>query len=265
MAQPDRQSSNSIRLTAGRVLCLAQVGRIEGTQELVAPLLDNIEGLDDELPISPLALLLQSAVAVEHRAAARTLAGRLACVAHLNGDTLVLVCVARQLGDAAALAGDRAAAHAYYVKALDSTSKIRFRPELALTRLRLAELLLQDSDPSERSEALGHLNTAIPEFQDMHMQPGLERARALRERHAPEPGPARRGAADALTAREREIAGHVANGLSNHAIAEQLVITEGTVEVHVKHILGKLGLRSRTQVAMWFASQRSDLRADKRT
>jgi len=91
----------------------------------------------------------------------------------------------------------------------------------------------------------------------MNMQPGLERALALRARHAPEPGPARRNAADVLTAREREIAGHIANGLSNHAIAEQLVITEGTVEVHVKHILSKLGLRSRTQVATWFVAQRS--------
>src|SRR5262249_45355013 len=111
----------------------------------------------------------------------------------------------------------------------------------------------------ERSEALGHLNTAIPELLDMNMRPGLERALSLRERHAPEPAPTRRGTADALTAREREIAGHIANGLSNHAIAEQLVISEGTVEVHVKHVLGKLGLRSRTQVAMWFAAQRSDL------
>jgi DNA-binding CsgD family transcriptional regulator len=220
--------------------------------------------MDDEFPFGTVALLLQSAIAVEHRAATQALAGRLACVAHLNGDTQVVGCVARHLGDAAALAGDRTAALGYYMKALDSAGKIRFRPELALTRLRLAELLLQDSDPILRPEALGHLDTAIPEFQDMNMQPGLEHALALRERHAPEPGPARRGAADALTAREREIAGHIANGLSNHAIAEQLVITEGTVEVHVKHILGKLGLRSRTQVATWFATQRTDLRADER-
>jgi len=41
----------------------------------------------------------------------------------------------------------------------------------------------------------------------------------------------------------------MADGLTNHDIAKRLVITEGTVEVHVKHILGKLGFRSRTQVA----------------
>jgi non-specific serine/threonine protein kinase len=47
----------------------------------------------------------------------------------------------------------------------------------------------------------------------------------------------------------------MADGLSNHDIAERLVITEGTVEVHVKHILGRLGFRSRTRVAGWFACQ----------
>jgi DNA-binding NarL/FixJ family response regulator len=62
-------------------------------------------------------------------------------------------------------------------------------------------------------------------------------------------------ASDTLTAREREIATLVADGLSNRDIAERLVISEGTVEVHVKHILGKLGFSSRTQVAGWFARQ----------
>ena len=40
-------------------------------------------------------------------------------------------------------------------------------------------------------------------------------------------------------------------GRSNRAIADCLVITEGTAEVHVKHIMNKLGLTSRTQVAVW--------------
>jgi non-specific serine/threonine protein kinase len=40
--------------------------------------------------------------------------------------------------------------------------------------------------------------------------------------------------------------------LSNREIGERLVITVGTVEVHVKHILGKLNFKSRSQVAVWF-------------
>jgi non-specific serine/threonine protein kinase len=91
----------------------------------------------------------------------------------------------------------------------------------------------------------------------MHMQPWLERGLALREKLTPAraPEPTRRSASDTLTAREREIATLVADGLSNRDIAEQLVISEGTVEVHVKHILGKLGFSSRAQVAGWFARQ----------
>jgi hypothetical protein len=52
---------------------------------------------------------------------------------------------------------------------------MRFRPELALTRLQLAELLLEHY-PDEKSEALGHLDFAINEFREMKMQPSLERA-----------------------------------------------------------------------------------------
>jgi DNA-binding CsgD family transcriptional regulator/tetratricopeptide (TPR) repeat protein len=255
VVQPGRQSANSIRLTAGRALCLAQIGRPEEAQTLVAPLLDNIEGMDDELPIGPLALLLQSAVVVEHRVAAQGLAGRLACVAHLNGDTLMLVCVARHLGDTAALVGDRTAARGYYAQALESTRKIRFRPELALTHVRLAEFLLQDG---EDAEALEHLEGAIPELQDMKMQPGLERALSLLqqiEHRAPAPTSGAEGS-QVLTGREREVAGLLATGRSNREIADMLVITEGTVEVHVKHILSKLGLRSRAQVAAWAADER---------
>jgi hypothetical protein len=59
VAQPDRQSPTSSRLTAGRALCLAQVGRIEEARTLVAPLLNNVEGMDDEFPFGTLALLLR--------------------------------------------------------------------------------------------------------------------------------------------------------------------------------------------------------------
>ena len=52
---------------------------------------------------------------------------------------------------------------------------MRFRPEVALTRLQLAELLLEHH-PDERAEALEHLDFAIAEFRDMKMQPSLERA-----------------------------------------------------------------------------------------
>ena len=48
-------------------------------------------------------------------------------------------------------------------------------PELTLSRLGLAELLLEHY-PDERDAAIEHLDFAIAEFQDMKMQPALERA-----------------------------------------------------------------------------------------
>jgi predicted ATPase/DNA-binding SARP family transcriptional activator/DNA-binding CsgD family transcriptional regulator len=59
-----------------------------------------------------------------------------------------------------------------------------------------------------------------------------------------------------LTRREREVAALVALGLANHQIAQELHLSERTVENHVSKILRKLGLASRTQVATWATEQR---------
>jgi DNA-binding NarL/FixJ family response regulator len=45
---------------------------------------------------------------------------------------------------------------------------------------------------------------------------------------------------DALSAREREVLGLVAEGLSNRAIAERLFVTERTVETHISAVFGEL-------------------------
>ena len=54
-----------------------------------------------------------------------------------------------------------------------------------------------------------------------------------------------------LTTREQQILEQIANGMSNKRIAEALGISEGTVKVHVKHLLKKLNLHSRTEAAVW--------------
>jgi predicted ATPase/DNA-binding CsgD family transcriptional regulator len=54
-----------------------------------------------------------------------------------------------------------------------------------------------------------------------------------------------------LTRREREVAALIARGMTNRQIAEELFIAERTADTHVEHILAKLGLASRSQVAAW--------------
>jgi DNA-binding NarL/FixJ family response regulator len=62
-------------------------------------------------------------------------------------------------------------------------------------------------------------------------------------------------AADPLTAREREVAGLVAQALSNREVARTLVLSERTVESHVRSILAKTGLTTRTELTRWYLQQ----------
>jgi DNA-binding CsgD family transcriptional regulator len=64
------------------------------------------------------------------------------------------------------------------------------------------------------------------------------------------------GPDDPLSARERQIAALVADGLSNREIASKLVISERTAQNHVQHILGKLRFANRAQIAAWVARTR---------
>ena len=54
-----------------------------------------------------------------------------------------------------------------------------------------------------------------------------------------------------LTDQEKNILEHLVEGKSNKLIARDMGITEGTVKVHVKHLLKKLNLRSRVEAAVW--------------
>ncbi|BDM63472.1 DNA-binding response regulator [Shewanella sp. NFH-SH190041] len=55
---------------------------------------------------------------------------------------------------------------------------------------------------------------------------------------------------DSLTPRELQILQHLAEGMSNRSISEELHISEGTVKVHVKNLLRKANAKSRTEMAV---------------
>jgi tRNA A-37 threonylcarbamoyl transferase component Bud32/archaellum biogenesis ATPase FlaH len=133
---------------------------------------------DDETRAFLDVIFLQVAVRIGHCQAAELLLRRFAGSGLRTTGTLYPTCIPRHLGAAAALLGRIVEARKYYDEAAKVTTEMRFRPELALTRLQLAELLLEHY-PEEKADALDHLDFAIKEFREMKMQPSLERAMKL--------------------------------------------------------------------------------------
>ncbi len=103
----------------------------------------------------------------------------------------------------------------------------------------VAELAANIPDAEMRAAFVERATQRIPS-----LAPAVVPRRAL-----PDP------AAGGLTAREREVSALVAQGCSNRAIAEKLVVSERTVESHVTNILGKLGFTTRAQIAAWVATR----------
>ena len=102
-----------------------------------------------------------------------------------------------------------------------------------------AGYLLKDAEADEVGAAVRAANRG-----EVHLDPVVAR-KLTRSLIAPQHG------ATALTPREREILVLVAQGRSNRDIANALVISERTARTHVSNVLGKLGLASRTQAALW--------------
>ncbi|TVT66414.1 MAG: two-component system response regulator NarL [Pseudomonas sp.] len=104
--------------------------------------------------------------------------------------------------------------------------------------------LLKDMDAEQLIEQIRIAATGR-----MALSPELTQvlAEAIRVR----PKPTGQVQFSSLTKREKEVLRLIAKGQSNKMIARKLGITEGTVKVHVKNLLHKLGLRSRVEAAVW--------------
>jgi eukaryotic-like serine/threonine-protein kinase len=120
-------------------------------------------------------VLLETALLARHTRTAELFLNLLDDTPFKTTGLLTPTCVARHLGGAAALLGRHEEARKHYQEAIKVCTEMGFRPELALTRLELAELIL-DHYPDDKKEAVEHLAFCIPEFRDMNMKPCLERA-----------------------------------------------------------------------------------------
>jgi DNA-binding NarL/FixJ family response regulator len=107
--------------------------------------------------------------------------------------------------------------------------------------------LLKDADADDVANAVRAAHAG-----EVHLDPAVTRllAQRLRQRKSqPEP-------VEPLTERELEVLSHLGRGSSNKEIATALSITERTARTHVSNILGKLGLSSRTQAALYAVEHR---------
>ena len=208
----------------------------------------------DETNVGSLLYMLNTAVLVGDRETAEVLYPRitpLGDIALLGHNPLEgFSCISRLLGGAAALLGDPQSARMHYDKALEMMGKIRFRPEVALAHLELAELLLDHyPDPSAssgqaRTEGLEHLDFAITELRDMKMQPALERATSLLAGLDVQPVE-KPAYPDGLTEREVEVLRLIADEKSNREVATELVLSIRTVERHIFNIYAKINAHGR--------------------
>ena len=103
--------------------------------------------------------------------------------------------------------------------------------------------LLKDMEPED---LLANIRSAGQGRMTLNDKLTAMLARALTDGSRPKsPGEA------GLTEQEGKILEHISTGKSNKLIAHELGITEGTVKVHVKHLLKKLNLKSRVEAAVW--------------
>lgn len=136
---------------------------------------------------------------------------------------------------------DLAAAH--FTRSIAMDDRIGARPFAALGRLALAECLAA-TDPHRAIELA---TRAATECRTLDMPGPLGRATTLlgrletRERVRP----------GGLSSRELEVAHLVAQAQTNQQIADRLVLSVRTIESHVRSALARLGLASRTELAVW--------------
>jgi DNA-binding NarL/FixJ family response regulator len=115
----------------------------------------------------------------------------------------------------------------------------------AALRAGASGFLLKDAEPARLIAAIRQVAAG-----ETLLSPTVTRRLVERFISSAPAEPAMAKALASLTPRERDVLRLVARGLSNSEIAEHLVLSGATIKTHVAHLLGKLGLRDRTQLVV---------------
>ncbi|PZS24428.1 MAG: LuxR family transcriptional regulator [Pseudonocardiales bacterium] len=152
----------------------------------------------------------------------------------------------------AALLGGTAEARRLLQEAVDLLQDGPARLELARTLEHLGERHLQDGDRRSGREAT---RRAAELALECHATAMVDRLRARLTAGGGRPPRLRVSGVHALTPSERQVAQLTASALTNRQIAERLFVTEKTVEAHLSRVYRKMGVSSRTQLAVHLAAE----------
>lgn len=113
--------------------------------------------------------------------------------------------------------------------------------------------LLKDIPAHDLAQAVQAVHRGIYQLDPAVMSRVMASLTGLKRAESPVPVPLAPGSLKhaGLTDREIEVLRLIAQGATNREIAETLVISEGTVKNHISNILSRLGLRDRTQAAIY--------------
>ena len=236
----------SVYEPAYRALFLIYLGRLNEARQALSVAVQRVSGSspDNRVAYSMFNLMLEPAVLCGDEQAAAILLDRMAADTRKLGKPNFVV-VPRHLGGAAALLGRYDEALGHYEDAMDFCQRVGYRPELALTRMDLARLLLGHL-PDERQRALDYLDQAIAEFEAMGMPSALAAARQLAAGTQ-----ARARSRLGLSRRQEEVLRLIAAGRTTREIADQLVLSERTVERHIADVYAKIGARNRAEATVY--------------
>lgn len=245
-------------LLAGQTAAIASV--LRGDSKRAAAIYDRLPGPDRWLAMPPSVLIASS-----HRALLAALLGRREDSAIMYARLLpyadlfasagagAVACfgsVELQLGLLQRTLGKTDPAVRHLERAVQRHDGAGMRPAAAESRYQLALTLQMRGRSGDVAAALPLVSASLEEAEVLGMRPLAVRATELRESLRAGTRQAR-----ALTPREMEIAKMVAEGLTSREIADAMHISSRTADNHVQHILDKLDLRSRSQIATWVAQR----------